>query len=256
MMRRSWLLLAPGVLLAGLVFMLALAPARLLAWVLPASQLHGIGYSGSVWQGRVASMRVATPAGPLQLGSVEWTIDPASLLTLAPTVRWRSEWGSQQSQGRARWRGGQSLELSDLEFGVDAGVLRRLLPVTVSGHLSGLLSSVKIDAGRVVSLRGQVSWQKASWRDGDRRFALGDYALEFSPGPAGAVRGEIITLQGPLVAQGSVSLAPDGAFDLTLSLDSDQPLAQPLERALSLMAVPENEGFRLQLQGDLYPTFP
>ena len=238
------------------MFTVALAPARLLAWVLPASQLHGIGYSGSVWQGRVASMRIATPAGPFQLGAVHWSIDPVSLFTLAPTVRWRSEWGGQQSQGRARWRGGQTLELSDLEFAVDAGVLRRLLPVTLSGHLSGLLSSVKIDAGRVVSLRGQVSWQKATWRDGDRRFALGGYALEFSPGAARAVRGEIITLQGPLVAQGSVSLAPDGAFDLTLSLDSDQPLAQPLERALSLMAVPGNDGFRLQLQGDLYPKYP
>lgn len=256
MMRRSWLLLALVVLLVGLVFMVALAPARLLAWVLPASQLHGIGYSGTAWQGRVASLRVATPAGPLQLGGVHWTIDPASLLTLAPTARWRSEWGNQHSQGRVRWLGGQSLELSDLEFGVDAGVLRRLLPVNVSGRLSGLLSSVKIDDGRVVGLRGQVSWQSASWRDGDRRFALGDYALEFTQGPAGAMLGEIITLQGPLVAQGNVSLAPDGAFDLTLSLNSEQPLAQPLERALSLMAVPQDGGFRLQLQGDLYPTFP
>lgn len=253
-MHRFRLVSAIILLFAAVLFAVALAPARLLAWVLPASQLSATGFSGTVWKGQVASMRVATPVGPLQLGGVHWEVAPASLFALAPTLRWQSQWGSQQLQGRARWLGGQSLELADLEFGVDAGVLRRLLPLTVSGRFSGLLPAVVIDEGRLASLRGQVTWRDAVWRDGDSRFALGSYAVEFTPGADGAAVGNVITLQGPLSAAGNLTLSRAGAFALALTFDSEQPLAPPLERALLLMAVPQNGGFRLQLQGNLYPT--
>lgn len=253
-MRRFWLLSIIMLGLAALLFATALAPARLLAWVLPASQLDGTGYGGTVWNGRVANLLVATPAGPLQLGRVHWQLAPASLLALAPTLRWQSQWGNQQLQGQARWLGGQSVELADLEFGVDADVLRRFLPLTVSGRFSGLLPTVAVEAGRLTGLRGQVTWRDAVWHEGDRRFALGSYAVEFAPGADGAVSGDVITLQGPLRAGGNLTLSRDGAFSLALALDSEAPLSPPLERALSLMAVPQDGGFRLQLEGDLYPT--
>lgn len=255
-MRRVWVLSAGLCLLAVLLFAILLAPARLLSWVLPASQLSGTGYSGTLWQGRVASAVVATPAGPLQLGSVRWALAPISLFTLEPEITWQSEWGSQQLRGTARWLGGQSMRLSDLEGGVDAGVLRRFMPLTVSGRVSGLLPRVLVDDGRLARLRGQVTWREAAWHDGDRRFSLGSYALEFAPGEDGATRGDVITLQGPLLVQGFVTLSREGAFAVTLTFDSQQPLAPPLERALSLMAVPHENGFRLQLQGNLYPNPP
>ena len=255
-MRRFWLLSAAILLPALLLFAVLFAPARLVAWSLPASQASGAGYSGTLWNGRVASLAVATPAGPLQLGSVRWQVVPASLLTLAPTVRWQSRWGSQQVQGRVRWLGGESLLLDNLEFGVDAGLLRRFLPVKVSGRFTGLLSELSIRDGRLNYLRGQVTWGEAAWRDGDRRFSLGSYAVEFTPDAEGGTEGKLLTLDGPLLADGELSLARDGAFAVALALKSEQPLAQPLERALSLMAAPAEDGFRLQLEGNLYPTSP
>src|SRR6056297_2875166 len=257
-MRRLWLLCALTLLLAALLFVIVGAPARLLAWVVPSSQLSATGYSGTLWNGRAASMAIATPAGPMQLGSVRWRIAPASLLRLSPTARWHSQWGSQALQGRVRWLGGQSLALSDVEFAIDAGVLRGLLPVTVSGRFSGLLSDILIDNSRLVRLRGQVSWRDAVWRDGDKRFSLGSYALDFRPGRNGSgndgTRGEVITLEGPLLAGGEVTLSAAGHFALALTLSSEEPIAAPLERALSLVAAPQNDGFLLQLQGNLYPT--
>src|SRR6056297_946378 len=238
-MRRLWLLCALTLLLAALLFVIVGAPARLLAWVVPSSQLSATGYSGTLWNGRAASMAIATPAGPMQLGSVRWRIAPASLLRLSPTVRWHSQWGSQALQGRVRWLGG-------------------LLPVTVSGRFSGLLSDILIDNSRLVRLRGQVSWRDAVWRDGDKRFSLGSYALDFRPGRNGSgndgTRGEVITLEGPLLAGGEVTLSAAGHFALALTLSSEEPIAAPLERALSLVAAPQNDGFLLQLQGNLYPT--
>lgn len=257
-MRRLWLLLALSLLLAASLFAIAMAPARLLAWVVPASQLSATGYSGTLWDGRAASLAIATPAGPMQLGSVRWRIAPGSLLRLSPTAHWQSQWGSQQLQGRVRWLGGQSLVLSEVEFAIDAGVLRGLLPVTVGGRFSGLLSEILIDSSRLSRLRGQVSWRDAVWRDGDTRFSLGSYAVEFRAGPDGSgndgTTGEVITLEGPLIAGGEATLSAEGRFALALTLSSEEVLAPPLERALSLVAAPQNDGFLLQLQGNLYPT--
>lgn len=257
-MRRLWLLLALSLLLAASLFAIALAPARLLAWVVPASQLSATGYSGTLWNGRAASMAIATPAGAMQLGSVRWRVAPGSLLRLSPTARWRSQWGSQELQGRVRWLGGQSLALSDVEFAIDAGVLRGLLPVALGGRFSGLLSEILIDNSRLSRLRGQVSWRDAVWRDGDNHFSLGSYAVEFRPDRSGSenddTRAEVITLEGPLVAGGEATLSTEGSFALALTLSSEEPLAPPLERALSLVAAPQNDGFLLQLQGNLYPT--
>lgn len=257
-MRRLWLLFAFTLLLAVSLAAIVGAPARLLAWVVPSSQLSAAGYSGTIWNGRAASMAIATPAGPMQLGRVRWRIAPGSLLRLSPAARWHSQWGSQELQGRVRWLGGQSLALSDVEFAIDAGVLRGLLPVTVSGRFSGLLSEIVIDNSRLSRLRGQVSWRDAAWRDGDNRFSLGSYAVEFRPGRNGsrndATTGEVVTLEGPLVAGGEATLSTEGSFALALTLSSEQPLAPPLERALSLVAAPQNDGFLLQLQGNLYPT--
>ncbi|MFN2328154.1 MAG: type II secretion system protein N [Chromatocurvus sp.] len=259
-----WLISAVFLALAAFLFAIAGAPARLLAWAVSSSQLSATGYSGTLWDGRAASMAIATPAGPMQLGSVRWSVAPGSLFSLAPTARWHSQWGNQELQGQVRWLGGQSLALSDVEFTVDAGVLRRLLPLTVSGRFSGLLPEIIIENNRLVSLLGQVSWSDAVWRDGDKRFSLGSYAVEFRPGAKdsgggrgdaiGGTEGEVITLEGPLMAAGEFTLDRDGLFALGLTLDSERPLAPPLERALSLVAAPQDDGFYLQLQGNLYPT--
>lgn len=255
-MRRLWLISAVVLVLAALLFAVAGAPARLLAWVVPSSQLNATGYSGTLWEGRAASMAIATPAGPMQLGSVRWRVAPVSLLSLSPTASWHSRWGNQELQGRARWLGGQSLALSEVEFTLDAGVLRRLLPLTVSGRFSGLLPEMVIDNNRLVSLLGQVSWNDAVWRDGDSRFSLGSYAVEFRAGANGDTVGELISLEGPLLASGEITLTRDGLFALAITLNSERPFAPSLERALSLVAAPQDDGFYLQLSGNLYSTPP
>lgn len=263
-MRRFWLIGTAVLLLAAVLFAIAQAPARLLAWVVPSSELSATGYAGTLWQGRAASMIIATPVGPMQLGSVRWRIAAGSLLRLAPMAVWHSQWGNQTLQGAVRWQGGHALLLSDVEFAIDAGVLHRLMPLNVAGRFSGLLPEIVIDNNRLSRLRGQISWRDASWRDGDQRFSLGSYAVEFradADADADVSRqdgtvGELITLEGPLVASGDVTLTTEGLFSLALTLSSEQPLAPPLERALSLLAVPQDGGFSLQLQGNLYPVPP
>lgn len=238
------------VLLAVFGFsLLANAPARLLAMVLPQDQIIMQGFAGTLWQGSATRALIRLPAGFLHLGTVQWSLEPLSLLTLKPRVSLRSDWGSQNIQGDLILKGTRDLVVQDMEARVDADLLRQFAPVALSGFFSTQLQQLELRDGLPYSAAGRVVWENGAWASPRGSVALGSYALEVEQLPGEALIGTVVTLSGPLEAQGGLQLE-GRRYELDILASGGEELDGQLKDALSLLAEPGPDGYRIAFDGD------
>ena len=254
-----WLLPAAGVLSLAVLAVLSL-PARLLPRLVDDDVLRLAGVSGTLLEGSAARALLPTPAGLLHLGRLSWNVHPASLLTLSPRISLRSRWGAQQLTAELRVDG-RRLELTDVEANVDAQLLRTLMPVAAGGRISLQFERLLLDNGLPLDAEGRVVWQDARWQASQVAYALGTYVAVVTravgPTPATpenvALRARIETLAGPVSAEGAATLdGPRFALDVAIR-GAGRPLEAQLEQALRLIARPEEDGYRLRLDGAFTP---
>ena len=242
---------AGALFLLLLVVLLARMPARLLPALLPVDQLMLQGVSGTLWHGKASRSLLRTRAGYLQLGEVQWQLRPWSLALLAPTLAIHSQWGEQRITGTVTMHGLQDIELQQVEASFNAELLRQVAPVAVEGRFSLLANQLRVRNGMPAGGEGRLVWEYGAWAAPQGRLPLGSYALEFQQAdPDAAVTGEVLTLAGPVLAEGTVSLA-GRAYALDLMIRAERGLDPALQRALSLMARPRGDAFQLQLKGAL-----
>lgn len=232
-----------------LVTLLANAPARLLAHVLPGEQVILQGLDGTVWNGSASRCMIELPVGFLHLGSVRWSLDPWSLLTLAPRLELQSNWGRQTAAGSLRLRGSQDLLVEDFEGRVGADLLRRFAPLAVGGSFEVQLAVLELREGLPHRAKGRLVWQQASWLSPRGPVPLGSYALDVEQPAGEALVGEVVTLQGPLEARGGVRLE-GRRYALDVFAGGDAALNDDLNNALALLAAPEPDGYRIALEGE------
>ncbi|MFT6274705.1 MAG: hypothetical protein ACJAZ0_000794 [Halioglobus sp.] len=241
-----------GLLLVSL-FVIALVvtvPARVVNLVLPSGQVIMNGYSGTLWDGRAARCALATGNGYFHLGTVQWTLDAWSLLLFSPSLNIQSQWGRQRITGQIQIDGGQSFSLKDIEASVSARVLQRFLPVAVDGNFDATVSHLQIENGLPIVGEGRLGWRNAGWESSQGMMPLGSYALDFKQVRSGPLRGDVATISGPVEASGGVTLTSQ-SYDLDILLTSDGGLNSQLKHALSLIAQPLAEGYRIVLTGQL-----
>jgi hypothetical protein len=97
--------------------------------------------------------------------------------------------------------------------------------------------------------QGRLVWQDGGWRSPQGPVPLGTYALDFEQAAGAALQGKVLTLSGPVQADGTVELR-ERQYAVDILLGGEQPLDPQLRRMLSLMAVPEAQGFRIGVKGD------
>jgi len=257
---KRWLLIGAGAL-ALAVFAVLAVPARLLPRLVDVNTLGLAGISGTVLEGSAARALLRTPAGPLHLGQVSWRLHPFSLLTLSPRLSLNSGWGAQRLTAQVRIDGTR-LELTDVDANIDAQLLRTLMPVAAEGRISLQFERLVLDGGLPLDAAGRVVWQDARWQAPQVQYALGSYVAVITSGAAAApattedvsLSARVETLAGPVSAEGSASLAgPRFALDVLIS-GLERPLEAELEQALRLIARPEEDGYRLRLDGSFTPS--
>lgn len=246
-LRLAWAVTLVLVLLLGLAMS---APARLLSLVVPGDRISLQGLAGTVWQGSASRCVLRLPQGMVHLGKVRWSLDPLSLFTLTPRLTLRSEWGSQTIAGDVALRGARDLDVADFEARVSADLLRQVLPVAVAGSFSVQVAEFALRDGLPDSGSGRVVWQDAAWRSPQGPVPLGSYAVDFEQFSGQPLLGEVITLAGPMQANGSAQLEAR-SYRVDVLVTSEIGIDRPLENALSLMAAPEGDGYRILLEGDL-----
>jgi hypothetical protein len=232
------------------VFLLASAPARLLAYLLPSDQVLAQGYSGSLWSGSADSVAVAVPGGYLQLGLVNWELSPWSLLLFSPRMQLQTRWGSQHLDGHITLYPGGDIDLRDTEISLDASVIKQWLPIQVDGQLNALVQELSIEDGQLAAGEGRLVWQRARWLGSRGPQPLGDYVAEFEIPESEQLGAKISTLSGPIEINGQASLF-GRALTLDARLTSDEPVDPELAQPLQLVATPIDEGFHLKMTLDL-----
>ena len=248
-MKKSWLTLAGLLALLFLVVLIVSAPARLLYLFVPSEQLLLQGLSGTVWRGIASSVQVRLPQGYFELGEVQWTLSPLSLLTLSPRVSLQSEWGNQAVAGDLVLRGERDLDVRELTLQFNASLLTKFAPVTLDGVFNLQLSELKLRDGLPQSADGSLVWQDAAWRSPQGLISLGSYTMEFRQ-PAGEIlRGDVMTLAGPLQAVGFAELDAR-RYTVDILMGSDSELNPQLQQMFSLIAIPEGTNYRIGVSGE------
>lgn len=247
-MSRAALGLPLGLLL--IVSLVVSAPARLLSLVLPGERILLQGFDGSLWRGTVSRCLVRTGPGYLHLGRVGWQLDPISLLTLAPRLSVESQWGRQHVAGDIVLHGEQDFDLFDLEATVAADLVRQFAPLALGGSLNGNFERIAVRDGLPVRAEGRLVWQNGAWEAPQGFLPLGTYAVDIRTRDSGRLSGEVITLTGAVLAQGVAEL--DGrAYRIDILVGGDSGLDPQIQRALSLVATPEGERYRIQFEGEI-----
>lgn len=236
-------------LLVLVVSLLAAAPARLITYVLPEGQVVLQGLAGTLWEGRASRAMVRIPAGFLHLGSVNWALSPASLLTLSPALTIESRWGTQRFSGEVTVHGQASYSLEAVQARLAADLLRQFAPVALGGQFDVQLASLDIEAALPNGGTGRMVWERASWQAPTGPIALGTYALDFTQEAGGPLRGAVVTVDGPLEARGQVEVN-GRQYRVDIVVSSEEAMDNQLSQALMLMAAPEGDGYRLKLEGE------
>ena len=243
---------ASGLVLALVMIavLVATAPARLVSLLLPDQGLIMQGFSGTLWRGSASRVLVSLDPGYLQLGAVDWTLSPVSLLTFRPRLGVSSQWGRQRLAGELVLRGGDEFSARELSANLPAELIRHYLPVALEGDISAQFANLHLREGLPYQIDGRLVWQGGTWLSPAGARSLGSYAVELQQAAGEQLDGEVITLAGPVEAAGSLVLS--GAdYSIDILVGSEQPLDNQLRQALSLVAVPEGERYRVKLQGQL-----
>ncbi|WOJ94906.1 type II secretion system protein N [Congregibacter variabilis] len=248
---RFWLPALVGIAL--LLFILGLnMPARLLPYFLDSQTIQISGVAGTLRAGTASRARLTFPGANFHLGQLSWEIAPLSLLRLTPRVQVSSVWGDQRAS-LALQLDGDSLELRAVDVNLNAALLKQVLPVELQGRLGLLFDEVTVRANDLLRADGRLVWQDAAWQSPGGRRVLGNYVATFTSPAEKQTRADIVTLSGPVQATGAVTLNERRyAIDLFIE-SSGQEFDAELAQALSLIASPEKNGYRLRLDGELSP---
>ena len=208
------------------------------------------GFSGTLWRGQANRALVATGSGYIQLGRVNWSLNPLSLLTLSPSGRLDSEWGKQKVSTDLQITGPQSVELEHLDALFSIQLLRAFLPLSVGGDITVQLERLTLEKGTSTQVAGSVVWQDALWESARGVVPLGTYALELEQAPGAALNGDVITVTGAVVASGKVALTGEN-YSVDISVKAAPDLNEQLREALSLIAQAVSGGYRVKFDGKL-----
>jgi general secretion pathway protein N len=176
-------------------------------------------------------------------------LDPMSLLLLAPHLTFASSWGSQTLAAGVVLRGGRDVDLYELDANIPASLLQQFVPVRLAGEFSLQVEHLELRAGLPVQAGGRLVWQNGVWLAPAGPVPLGSYAMDFSQLPGAPLAGEVLTIAGPVTATGAVQLQ-DRTYMIDVAVQGEGPLDERLQQALSLLARPEGDGYRIKLDGE------
>lgn len=225
-------------------FLLVQAPARLIT-AFAGQGMYWSGVSGTVWEGRLASLQVQSPWGQWRLGEVSWRLKPWSLLLFRPQLDVAAAWRGQQVSGTVSVRPGSGLTITDSRAVLPAELARLWFPVTVGGEVSFASEHMEIEGAQLTRGHALVTWRSADWTAVETPIPLGDYEARVQARD-GSIESTVRTLSGPISVSGNAAWSMESySIDLLLR-GQNGGLPPSLGNALSLVAVEEDGGFRVR----------
>lgn len=228
------------------------APATLfealLRKLVPQLQLQNV--SGSFWNGNAAqALWLQKNNQTIALGTLEWHLQPWSLLWLHPSARVATNYGEQFIDTRLRISPLGNLTLSETNAALPAALLSNWAPIPARGQIAlkldrAELSRVKLARAQISALQGTLYWQQAQWQWNTKWLLLGDYRCELTMSAAQHVHCALQG-QGALMLDGSVDVDTKARnWSLQLQGKAEAPLPEDFRQGLQLMlaAQPDAQG--------------
>lgn len=247
------------------IFLLALvwalltnAPARLLLAYANhyAPDLYASGVSGTVWQGKAASMLIRVNGTVYDLGKVRWHLSKLPLLWGSVDVEVKTVQTEIKTEFKAQANIlSKNASLKDMTFTLPAAMVRQYspLPFMVEGVLDGRVEKADWKNQALSNMKGNVVWKDAVINLGSGDQSLGDFLTEFKHLEDQSLLLDISELQGHLGVNGKVTLAADQrSYQADIRLKPDAQVDEQLKMMLSQFASPDSEGvIRFNHQGRL-----
>ena len=245
---RRWLLLIAAVAVAVAIEAVWLAPAALVdgrVAQLTGGALRLAAAEGTAWRGRGVLV-----AGGTRL-PVAWRLDAGPLLRGELRVRLRSPDGAADASPRADIAlSAERVQLRDVDVTV---------PATLVAAAAGPAAGWAV-AGSVGIATADVEWTPAAIRGDARlhwrgaRLMLPDGVAPLDLGDVRAVltasgdrlAGPVSNEGGDVAVRGELALRANDAVQLSLALAPRHPLDATLERVLSAIGSPGNDGWRVE----------
>jgi len=195
--------------------------------------------SGSIWSGKAGSSRIGGQA----IDSLQWRIQPLSLLMGRAEVQWAFRVPNGYGKGYAGMNVMGNVNLHDVE-----GLLPVLQVATLAGmgalkpdgSLAVNLDYVQIKGKVPTSLTGNITWHDAVVTL-LKPMSLGGLQVKFQS-TDDTVKGVLSDDGGPLQVQGLLTLTQAGDYNLNLALSVRDPDQTDLANALRSLGRPDNRG--------------
>lgn len=236
--RFAWIALP---LLVWLVLVLRATPAQ---WGIAVAGLpvQMDGVSGTIWNGSVANVVVPYPGGSYSLGSLDWQLDPWSLLTLSPCAQFNTELASQTSAGKVCGGLGGTLVLEDTQLSLPAAAAEIWAPVRVRGQVDAQIQRLSYADNQIKELVGSGSWTNADYHNSQSWIQLGTIAFDLSEDGQGGVGAKVFDIEGPLQLDLNSQFSLAGAYAVRGNIVLRPNAPQEISQLLSIVAQETRSG--------------
>lgn len=242
---RRWIRYISLVLVAYLIAMVALFPARLaheivqpyLAKVPLSPRLYGV--QGSIWSGRSSLLSLKqTP-----IGALHWFYRPWWLPFGRVAVHWHLDAEKGGLEGTVHLSR-TALILNEINGQIPLETVLPLLPrcpTTMWGYLDVSLPTVLVEQGVLQRVIGTVIWKDAKLSL-PQPVSLGDLTVTFEASNSPGIIGRFSDAGGPLQINGDLYLEPDGRYRVNALLKPRPSAAPELATTIAVLGRPDPQG--------------
>ncbi|MET0356583.1 MAG: type II secretion system protein N [Cellvibrio sp.] len=156
------------------------------------------GVTGSIWSGRASLASVKIKGVDHSLGQLTWKLNVLSLFTLKPCAQVTTQMDNQDFDGYVCYRGKNGIELKDASANFPAVLAQPLLPLAIDGQFTLNLTHLKIEDGKLQTIRGKTSWSNAKIFNGSNWMALGGIGADLVDDGKNGLSAHIVDGGGPI----------------------------------------------------------
>jgi len=215
MKRRTWIFTG---IIVWLVLVITAIPA---VWAMYIVQSAVPGWradsiSGNFWQGRAENSQLNIDGKPLDLGSLQWRLQPLGLLWLRPCVSFTTTLDSQTTQAQACVSLlSQTVTLHDAHVSLNAALLEPWIALQLAGDIDLRIRSLELSDNALSRLDGALQWRRAQAHNSLAWISLGNLQARLSDDQAGGLASQWQDIQasgeeGPVAMDMKVQLPVDG----------------------------------------------
>lgn len=224
------------------VFVLALAPARLMTTLVPSQMATISDTSGTLWNGTAQSVSVAG----LQLREVKWDLHALALLLGRLSLTLDAKWGDGYVQGDAAIGLTGSLRLRDVRIAGPLGPVMQRMNLRGDGELAADFAALDVADQWPTRVIGTVRVGRVPLNVlGVAGTATGNYRLEFDIEEVtddGAIPGVLSDGGGPLEILGELRLTPPRNYTVQARVKARPDAPSDLVTGLMLVGPKQPDG--------------